>query len=78
MPPHLCKTGGVANILCFDFDDTVVMENTARLVFERFAAPEWREREDDYKAGRLEAELKKLQEAEKARQEADLSEVEKL
>jgi len=30
------------------------------------------------KAGRLEAELKKLQEAEKARQEADLSEVEKL
>lgn len=53
MPPHLCKTGGVANILCFDFDDTVVMENTARLVFERFAAPEWREREDDYKAGRL-------------------------
>ena len=43
----------MANILCLDFDDTIVLENTARLVFERFAAPEWREREAEYKAGRL-------------------------
>ena len=29
----------MARVLCLDFDDTIVMENTARLVFERFAAP---------------------------------------
>ncbi|MGE3076495.1 MAG: HAD-IB family phosphatase [Dehalococcoidia bacterium] len=43
----------MANILCFDFDDTIVLENTARLLFEEFAAPEWREHEAAYKAGRL-------------------------
>lgn len=43
----------VANILCFDFDDTIVLENTARLLFEEFATPEWREREAEYKAGKL-------------------------
>lgn len=43
----------MANILCLDFDDTVVLQNTARLVFERFASPEWRDREADYKMGKL-------------------------
>ena len=43
----------MARVLCLDFDDTIVMENTARLVFERFAAPAWRDREADYRAGRL-------------------------
>jgi len=49
----MCETHTVANILCFDFDDTIVLENTARQVFERFAQPEWREREADYHAGKL-------------------------
>ncbi len=43
----------MANILCFDFDDTIVLENTARLIFEEFAAPEWREHEATYNAGQL-------------------------
>lgn len=46
----------MANILCFDFDDTIVLENTTRLVFERFAAPEWRRFEADYHRGRLSVE----------------------
>lgn len=46
----------MANILCLDFDDTVVLENTARLVFERFAAPGWRDFEAEYHAGRLSVE----------------------
>ncbi len=46
----------MANILCLDFDDTVVLENTARLVFERFAAPAWRDFEGEYHAGRLSVE----------------------
>ena len=43
----------MAAILCFDFDDTIVLENTSRQVFERFAKPEWREFEAEYHAGRL-------------------------
>lgn len=43
----------MASILCLDFDDTIVRENTARLLFERFAKPEWREFEAEYNAGRL-------------------------
>ena len=39
-----------------DFDDTIVLENTARLVFERFAAAEWRECEAEYHAGKLSVE----------------------
>ncbi len=31
----------VAAILCLDFDDTIVLDNTSRQVFERFAAPGW-------------------------------------
>jgi 2-hydroxy-3-keto-5-methylthiopentenyl-1-phosphate phosphatase len=43
----------VAAILCFDFDDTITLENTARQVFERFAKPEWRDFEAEYHAGSL-------------------------
>ena len=42
----------MAAILCFDFDDTITLENTARQVFERFAKPEWRGFEAEYQAGR--------------------------
>jgi HAD superfamily phosphoserine phosphatase-like hydrolase len=41
----------VANILCFDFDDTMVLDNTTRQLFERFAPPEWRDLEARYHAG---------------------------
>jgi 2-hydroxy-3-keto-5-methylthiopentenyl-1-phosphate phosphatase len=34
----------MANILCLDFDDTIVMENTFRQVIERFVPPEVWER----------------------------------
>lgn len=43
----------MANILCLDFDDTIVLDNTARQIFERFAAPGWREHEARYQAGKL-------------------------
>ena len=46
----------MANVLCLDFDDTVVMENTARQMFERFAAPVWREAEARYHAGKMSVE----------------------
>jgi 2-hydroxy-3-keto-5-methylthiopentenyl-1-phosphate phosphatase len=46
----------VASIICLDFDDTIVLDNTARQVFERFAASEWRVAEDRYKAGQLSVE----------------------
>lgn len=38
----------VAAILCLDFDDTVVLDNTARQVFERFCAPRWHDFEAAY------------------------------
>jgi 2-hydroxy-3-keto-5-methylthiopentenyl-1-phosphate phosphatase len=43
----------VANVLCFDFDDTIVLENMARAVFERFAGPGWRDDEASYYRGEL-------------------------
>jgi 2-hydroxy-3-keto-5-methylthiopentenyl-1-phosphate phosphatase len=46
----------VAHVLCFDFDDTIVLDNTARRIFERFAAPAWREDEEAYRSGRLSVE----------------------
>ena len=30
-----CYGGRVASVICLDFDDTVVMDNTARQLFER-------------------------------------------
>lgn len=43
-------------MLCFDFDDTIVADNTARQLFERFAAEGWREAEAAYHAGELSVE----------------------
>jgi 2-hydroxy-3-keto-5-methylthiopentenyl-1-phosphate phosphatase len=43
----------VANIICLDFDDTIVLDNTARQIFERFAAPGWRDLEALLGAGDL-------------------------
>ena len=43
----------MANILCLDFDDTIVLENTARLLFERFGDAGWQQAGADYDAGRL-------------------------
>ena len=46
----------MANVLCLDFDDTIVLDNTARQIFERFAAPAWRDQEERYQAGQLSVE----------------------
>ena len=46
----------MANVMCLDFDDTIVLDNTARQIFERFAAEEWRDAEAAYHAGRLSVE----------------------
>ena len=46
----------MANIICLDFDDTIVLDNTAQQVFERFADPKWRDFEAQYHAGRLSVE----------------------
>jgi 2-hydroxy-3-keto-5-methylthiopentenyl-1-phosphate phosphatase len=46
----------VARVLCLDFDDTISVENTARQIFERFAAPAWREDEARYRRGELSVE----------------------
>lgn len=46
----------MASVICLDFDDTIVLDNTTRQIFERFAAPEWRNAEADYHAGRMSVE----------------------
>jgi 2-hydroxy-3-keto-5-methylthiopentenyl-1-phosphate phosphatase len=46
----------VANVICLDFDDTIVLDNTARQLFERFAAPGWRDFEAAYHEGNLSVE----------------------
>jgi 2-hydroxy-3-keto-5-methylthiopentenyl-1-phosphate phosphatase len=43
----------VANLICLDFDDTITLDNTARQLFERFAAPGWQELEAKLRAGDL-------------------------
>lgn len=43
----------MANIICLDFDDTITLDNTARQLFERFAAPGWQELEAKLHAGEL-------------------------
>jgi 2-hydroxy-3-keto-5-methylthiopentenyl-1-phosphate phosphatase len=43
----------MANVLCLGFDDAIVLDNTARQIFERFAAPGWRDAEAAYQAGRM-------------------------
>lgn len=46
----------MANILCLDFDDTIVLDNTMRQVLERFAPPEWRGLEQRYRRGEMSVE----------------------
>ena len=46
----------MANVLCLDFDDTIVLENTARLLFERFGNDSWDQAGKDYDAGKLSVE----------------------
>jgi 2-hydroxy-3-keto-5-methylthiopentenyl-1-phosphate phosphatase len=46
----------VATVLCLDFDDSIVLDNTARQIFERFADPAWHDFEALYRAGRLSVE----------------------
>jgi 2-hydroxy-3-keto-5-methylthiopentenyl-1-phosphate phosphatase len=46
----------VANVICLDFDDTIVLDNTARQLFDRFAAPGWRDLESRLRAGELSVE----------------------
>jgi HAD superfamily phosphoserine phosphatase-like hydrolase len=46
----------VANILCLDFDDTIVLDNTTRQLFEEFADPAWHGFEERYHAGELSVE----------------------
>lgn len=42
----------MANVLCLDFDDTVVLDNTAKQVFERFSGPAaWEEHQARRRAG---------------------------
>ena len=41
----------MANVLCLDFDDTIVLENTARQLWQRFADPRWRDDEAAYQRG---------------------------
>ncbi|MBI5946834.1 MAG: HAD-IB family phosphatase [Chloroflexi bacterium] len=43
----------MAAILCLDFDDTIVLDNSSRQVFERFAADGWRDLEAAYHRGEL-------------------------
>lgn len=43
----------VAAVICLDFDDTIVLDNTARQIFEQFAGPGWQALQDEYRNGRL-------------------------
>ncbi|MCC6380996.1 MAG: HAD-IB family phosphatase [Dehalococcoidia bacterium] len=46
----------MATVLCLDFDNTLVFENTTRMLFARFASPAWREEEARYLRGELSVE----------------------
>lgn len=43
----------MANVICLDFDDTIVLENTTRQIHARFAAPGWEEAERRRARGEL-------------------------
>ena len=45
--------GSMTGILCFDFDDTIILENSTRLILEQFGAGDWRGLEADYHAGKM-------------------------
>lgn len=46
----------MAAVLCLDFDDTLVLDNTSRQLYERFGGPGWREAADAYASGRVSVE----------------------
>lgn len=46
----------MANLVCLDFDDTIVLDNTMRQILERFAGPSWREVEERYRRGEMSVE----------------------
>jgi len=46
----------VTGILCFDFDDTIILENSTRLLLERFGSGDWQRLEADYHAGKMSVE----------------------
>ncbi|MGE5594462.1 MAG: hypothetical protein ACM3S1_00340, partial [Hyphomicrobiales bacterium] len=46
----------MAAILCLDFDDTIVLDNTTRQIFERFATGDWREAHEAYHRGEMSVE----------------------
>ena len=46
----------MANILCLDFDDTVIRNNLTRALFETFAEDGWQEDEARYQRGELSVE----------------------
>jgi 2-hydroxy-3-keto-5-methylthiopentenyl-1-phosphate phosphatase len=46
----------MAKILCLDFDDTLVLDNTMRQVMDRFGQPEWNEIGARYDRGELSVE----------------------
>ncbi len=46
----------MARILCLDFDDTIVLDNTMRQIMERFGQPEWNDIGARYDRGELSVE----------------------
>ena len=46
----------MAKILCLDFDDTLVLDNTMRQIMDRFGQPEWNEIGARYDRGELSVE----------------------
>lgn len=46
----------MANLLCLDFDDTIVLDNTMRQIMDRFGQPEWNEIGARYDRGELSVE----------------------
>jgi hypothetical protein len=50
----VCSPRG--EVLCLDFDDTIVLDNTMRQILEHFADPSWVEVEERYRRGELSVE----------------------
>src|SRR3954466_4234943 len=56
IPPKGSFSVSRARVKCrvfVDFDGTIASVDTTDLMLERFAAPAWRDIEDDWKAGRI-------------------------
>ncbi len=46
----------MANLICLDFDDTIVLDNTMRQIMERFAPPSWHEVAERHGRGEMSVE----------------------